>query len=80
MSVENFIAVVVNGSFGKSKVSQSISDKEHEIGLVFLSLSSMYIILMCYNFILFSCVDNRHLSWDIFCYYAPNHCYHKRTI
>ena len=46
MSVENFIAVINIGSFEKSKVSQSINDKEHVIGLVFLSLTSMYIILV----------------------------------
>ena len=76
MSVENFIAVIDIGSFEKSEVSQSINDKEHEIGTVFLCLTSVYIIFVCYNFRLylsFSCVDNIQLSWEIFCYYAQNH-------
>ena len=34
MSVENFTAVVNIGSFEKSKVSKSINNREHEIGLV----------------------------------------------
>ena len=38
MSFENFIAVIDIVNFEKSKVSQSINDKEHEIGTVFLSL------------------------------------------
>ena len=45
MSVENFIAVIDIGSFEKSKVSQSINDKEHEIGTV--SKFDIYVYNIC---------------------------------
>ena len=80
MTVENFTAVVSIGSFEKSKVSKSINDKEHEIGLVFKFEICIHNINVAYYLFSFLCLDNRHLSWEIFCYYAQKNYYHRGTI